>query len=185
MNIIQEITKKYHGKYTEEPMKSTYTKNGIYNFQPQSGTFKVDDVKVKISINETSGAMPQAEPIQIIYYLNHSKCPALQIFPKNNWRKIWSSIFRNGDSEIPKTLQQQFTFSGDKQLIHKLAHNSTIVQGLQNERIYIITSTSKSNKLILTPEFGLENIIQFEKYLNILKAIDQSLSISSTQQVHY
>jgi hypothetical protein len=52
------------------------------------------------------------------------------------------------------------------------------VKNIKNERIYITTKNKPINQIMLTPEYGIANIEQFEKYVFILKHIENKIKSS-------
>tara|TARA_R100000278_G_scaffold107781_2_gene84594 strand:- start:807 stop:998 length:192 start_codon:yes stop_codon:yes gene_type:complete len=48
-------------------------------------------------------------------------------------------------------------------------------ENLINERIYIETGKKATDRIILTPERGIKDIDQFEKFVSILKRIENKI----------
>ena len=88
MNILKELTQKYQGKYTKENQKSINSPLGKLNFQPQEGVLFIDDTKITISINATTGAHPVGEPFRITLHLENSVESRLEIFPASFWDRL-------------------------------------------------------------------------------------------------
>ncbi|WP_396636262.1 hypothetical protein [Maribacter sp. R77961] len=175
MNIIEEISKKYGGNYAEERTKKVSTPNGQNIYQPKKGILEIDGTKISLNSNEVGGAMPVTEPLRVILYLDKIYNTELTIFPKDLWNDFLDFIMPKRRDFIPPPLRKQFWFGGDKTLLKKLATDKILIENLLNERVYIETKSKETDWIILTPEYGIENIKQFEKFVIILKRIEEKI----------
>lgn len=177
MDIIEELANKHNGKYSEAQNKNVSTPIGRYIFQPKKGIIFVDGTKISINLNEVSGAMPVTEPYRIILHLNKNYETELIIYPKSLWNKLVDFLFLKRNKFIPKSIRKQFYFGGNKTLLKKIGNDKLVMENLINERIYIKTGGKPINKIVLTPEYGIDTIDQFEKYISILKCIEFEIKI--------
>jgi hypothetical protein len=175
MNIIQELTEKYSGKYSEDLTKGINSPIGKYVYQPKKGLLEIDGTEISININEVSGAMPVAEPIRITLYLDKKYETELTISPKNLWNDFLDIIQPKARNFIPKPIRKQFWFDGNVNLIKQLTSDPTFVERIMNEKIYIDTQDIPTNHIVLTPEYGIKDINQFEKYLSVLRQIENEI----------
>jgi len=175
MNIIQELTEKYSGKYSEDLTKSVNSPIGKYVYQPKSGIIEVDGTKISINLNETSGAMPITEPFRIALHLDKFHETELSIFPKDLWNVFLDFVLPKRRAFFPKTVRKQFWFSGNKDLLKQLASDKLFTENIINERIYIKTGDKPTNRIVLTPENGIKDIEQFEKFVTVLKRIEYKI----------
>ncbi len=176
MNIIEEITKNYGGNYSEKQTKNIVTPHGKHIYQPKKGILEIDGTKISLNSNEVGGAMPVTEPIRIILYLNKNYETDLTIFPRDLWNNFLDFILPKRRAFIPQPIRKQFWFGGDKNLLVKLASDKILMENLLNERVYIETIAEETDRIILTPEFGIDGLSQFEKYLVILKRIEEKIT---------
>lgn len=175
MNIIEELTKKYNGNYTEETAKNVNSPIGKYTYQPKNGIIEIDGTKISVNINEVGGATPVTEPIRITLFLDKTYETELTIFPKDFWKKILELIQPKPSVIFPETIKNQFWFGGKISLLKQLASDNQFAENLINERIYIETDKNQTNRITLTPEYGIENLNQFEKFITILKLIENKI----------
>ena len=175
MNIIEELTKKYNGNYSEEMTKNVNSPIGKYIYQPKSGIIEIDGTKISININEVGGANPVTEPFRITLHLDKSYQTELTIFPKGLWNEFLDFILPKRREFIPQPIRKQFGFGGNKILLKKLTSDKQFLENLANERIYIQTERKQTNRITLTPERGIENLNQFEKFVVILKLIEKKI----------
>ena len=56
------------------------------------------------------------------------------------------------------------------------------MKNIKNERVYITTRNKPINQIMLTPEYGIANIAQFEKYVFILKHIENKIKTAHNNQ---
>lgn len=175
MNIIQELTEKYSGKYSEDLTKSVNSPIGKYIYQPKSGIIEVDGTKISINLDDVSGAMPVTEPFRITLHLDKTYETELTIFPKDLWNDFLDFILPKRREFIPKPIRKQFLFGGNKDLLKKLASDKIFTENIINERIYIETGDKPTNRIILTPEYGIKDIDQFEKFVSVLKRIENKI----------
>lgn len=136
MNIIEEITKKYNGNYSEEFTKQTNTISGKYTFQPKRGVIDVDGTKISINLNEVGGASPITEPIRIILHLNKIESSELFIYPIGIWETIINFIKPKSIPTISNEIRKQFKFEGNKKLQSKLLSDYKFISNLLNEKIH-------------------------------------------------
>ncbi len=175
MNIIQELTKKYDGKYSEDLTKSVNSPIKKYVYQPKSGIIEVDGTKISINLNEVGGAMPVTEPFRITLHLGKNHKTKLTVFPKDLWNQFLDFILPKRREFIPKPVRKQFWFGGDKDLLKQLASDKTFTESIINERIYIETGKKPIDRVVLTPEYEIKDIDQFEKFITVLKQIENKI----------
>ncbi|UAB82331.1 hypothetical protein INR76_06105 [Marixanthomonas sp. SCSIO 43207] len=175
MNIIQELTEKYSGKYSEGLNKSVNSPIGKYVYQPKNGIIKVDGTKISINLNEVGGAMPVTEPFRITLHLDKTYKTELTIFPIDSWNKFLNFLFPKRRAFVPKPILKQFWFGGNIDLLKQLASDKYFCEKIINERIYIETGFKTADRIVLTPEYGIKDIEQFEKYVSILKSIEKKI----------
>ena len=175
MNIIQELTEKYNGKYSEDLTKNVNSPIGKYVYQPKNGIIEVDGTKISININEVSGAMPVTEPFRITLHLDKTYETELSVYPKDLWNVFLDFILPKRRAFIPKPILKQFWFGGNKDLLKQLASDKIFTESIINERIYIESINKPTNRIILTPEYGIKDIEQFEKFVIVLKRIEKEI----------
>ncbi|MCK8482322.1 hypothetical protein [Psychroserpens algicola] len=175
MSIIQEITKKYIGKYSEEPIKSFSGPTGKYVYQPKSEIIDLDGTKISINLNEVGGAMYGTEPFRITLYLDKTYETELTIYPKDLWNVFLDFILPKRRAFIPKPILKQFWFGGNKELLEQLASDKIFTENIINERIYIESLDKPTSRIVLTPEYGIKDIEHFEKFVIILKRIEKGI----------
>ena len=175
MNIIQELTEKYSGKYSEDLTKSVNSPIGKYIYQPKSGIIEVDGTKISINLNEVGGAMPVTEPFRIYLHLDKKYETELTIFPIDSWNKLMNFIYPKRREFVPKPILKQFWFGGNIDLLKQLASDNDFCEKIINERIYIETGFKTTDRIVLTPEYGIKDIEQFEKFVSVLKRIENKI----------
>jgi hypothetical protein len=175
MNIIQEITEKYSGKYSEDLTKSVNNPIGKYVYQPKNGIIEVEGTKISININEVGGAMPVTEPFRITLHLEKTYDTELSAYPKDLWNLFLDFILPKRRAFIPKPILKQFWFGGNIELLKQLASDKTFTESIINERIYIESIDKPTNRIVLTPEFGIKDIEQFEKFIIVLKRVEKAI----------
>ena len=175
MNSIQELTEKYKGKYSEDFPKKINSPIGKYIYQPKSGVIEVGGTKISITLNEVSEAMPVTEPFRISLHLDKVYETELVIYPKDLWNNFLDFILPKRTDYIPKSIRKQFSFGGNKNLLKQLLSDITFTEKIINERIYITTGDKPINKIILTPQYGIKDMEQFEKFVHILKQIENKI----------
>jgi hypothetical protein len=175
MNIIQELTEKYNGKYSEDLTKSVNSPIGKYVYQPKNGIIEVDGTRISININEVSGAMPVTEPFRITLYLDKIYETELSVYPKDLWNVFLDFILPKRRAFIPKPILKQFWFGGNIDLLKQLSSDKTFMESIINERIYIESIDKPTNRIVLTPEYGIKDIEQFEKFIIVLKQIEKQI----------
>jgi len=173
MNIIQELTEKYSGKYSEDLTKNVNSPIGKYAYQPKSGILEVDGTKISINLNEVDGAMPVTEPFRITLHLDKTYETELNVYPKDLWNEFLDFILPKRRAFVPKQILKQFWFGGNIDLIKHIVSDKTFTKNIINEKIYIETMPNKlTDRIVLTPEYGIKDIEQFEKFVSILKRIE-------------
>jgi hypothetical protein len=76
---------------------------------------------------------------------------------------------------IPKPILKQFWFGGNIDLLKQLSSDKTFMESIINERIYIESIDKPTNRIVLTPEYGIKDIEQFEKFIIVLKQIEKQI----------
>jgi hypothetical protein len=174
MNLIKELTQKYNGEYSEANAKRVNSPHGRFIYEPKSGTINIDETKISININEVDGAMPVTEPFRITLHLEKPYDINLTIFPKDFWYHFLDFFNPKKKAFIPKPILKQFWLEGNDILIQKLVSNHAFTKSIIDERIYI-ESDEKTAKIILTPENGIKDLVQFEKFITILQIINKQI----------
>ncbi|WP_040253229.1 hypothetical protein [Psychroserpens mesophilus] len=176
MSIIQEITEKYNGEYSENPTASFNSPAGKYSYQPKKGIINIDGSKISINLNEVGRAMYGTEPFRITLYLDNEYQTEFNLFPKDLWNKFLDFLFPKRRAFVPPKILKQFWFGGDIKLIRKITSDKLFNDSIIDERIYIETMPGKStNRIVLTPERGINNIEHFEKFISILKLVENKI----------
>ena len=180
MNLIEELVKKYEGKYSEEAKKGINFPSGKITFQPQLGVVEIDGTRIAIGINALGGAARTAEPYRIVLYLDKNYETEFEIYPKTFFAKITEFIISNNNSHIPKTISTQYRFKGNEQLIRKLGSDKSFCEKILNDKLFIFYRKKYPKSIVLTPSHGIKNLDQFEKFLMILKLIERHIKGNST-----
>jgi len=175
MSIIQELTEKYNGKYSEESTTSFNSPAGKYSYQPKSGIINIDGTKISINLNEVGGAMYGTEPFRITLYLDKKYGIEFNIFRKSFWSSFIDFINPSRVISIPRSVRKEFSFGGNKDLIKQLVSDNVFIENIKNEHIYIATIENPTNRIVLTPMHGIKDIAQFEKYVTILKRVENKV----------
>ena len=175
MNIIKELTAKYSGKYSEDLTKNISSPIGKYVYQPKTGIIEVDGTKISINLNEVSGAMPVTEPFRITLHLDKTYETEFTLFPKDSWNQFLNFIRPKRRAFVPKPILKQFSLRGDLDLLKQLASDKIFTESIIDERIYIETGFNSTNRIVLTSAFGVKDIDQFEKFVSILKRIENKI----------
>ena len=171
MNLINELTEKYGGKYSENEITEFSSPIGRYTYQPKKGKIEIDGKKFSFNLNEIGGATPITEPYRIILFLeNNTK--ELEIFPRNKLQRL---LFKIQEKDSPE-IRKNFILKGKKNCLENLIKDSILNKKLKGERVYIKVDRKFPKSLMLTPEYGIDNLNQFEKYLKILLRIESILS---------
>jgi len=180
MSIIKEISEKYNGKYSEDPTASFNSPSGKYSYQPKNGIINIDGSKISINLNEVGGAMYGTEPFRITLYLDKKYPTEFNLFPKDLWNKLLDFLFPKRREFIPRQVLKQFWFGGDKKLIKRISSDKLFNESIINERIYIETMPKKTtDRIVLTPERGINNIEHFEKFVDILRLVENKIKNST------
>ena len=175
MDFIEQLTKKYNGTYSEGSTKSFNSPIGKYIYQPKNGVFEVDGTKISINLNKVGGAMPVAEPFRITLHLDKTYKTKLTIFPKDLWNKFLDVILPKRRAFVPKPILKQFWFGGNVGLLKQLASDKVFCEKIINERIYIEAGIKETDRIVLTPEYGIKDVEQFEKFISVLKIIETKI----------
>ena len=175
MNIIEELSKKYNGSYSEVQPKNVNSPIGKYIYQSKTGLIEIDGSKIGVNIDSVGGAIPVAEPFRVTLYLEKNYQSDLTIFPRSRWNRMTDLVFPKNKENLPKRIRHQFSFVGERSLIKQFGSNAEFINGLMNEKIYITTDRKKTNRIVLTPAHGIENIEQFEKFISLLKIIEKAI----------
>ncbi len=177
--MIKEIIEKYGGKYSEEKKKSSIFPSGKYSFHPQKGILEIKGSRISINVQAVGDASRVAEPYRIILILKKKYNDDLKIYPISILRKIFRLIVpvdRNSSSRI----QNHYTFAGDNFLISNLINDSRFCDLITNEKVYITLSKRYSDKIVLKPAYGIDDINHFDKLVEILKLIEQKVIPNGT-----
>ena len=183
MNIIQELTEKYNGKYSEDLSKSVNSPIGKYIYQPKNGIIEVDGTKISINLNEVGGAMQVNEPFRITLHLDKFYETKLDISPKGLWYCFLDLVLPKRREFIPNPIRKQFWFDGNIDLLKQLASDKLFAKSITNEKIYIGTREKPTNRIVLTPAYGINDIEQLEKFISILKQIENKIKNHTQQSV--
>ena len=170
MNILEELISKYKGEYTTENAKSVNSPIGKLSSQPKQGVFYIDNTKLSIHINAATGANPIGEPYRITLHLNNPTSTNLEIFPVSFWDRF---IFRKG-KYCTKSLTRNYCFKTEKIIFLELSKDLNFTKLLEQDEVYIRLYTEE-NQLILTPKRGIQNLDQFENFLQILKRLEKAI----------
>lgn len=175
MNFIEELVKKYEGSYSEETKKSSIYSSGKYTFHPQNGVLELDGTKISINLNAVGDASRTAEPYRIVLYLDRDYEITLHIYPKNWFKKLWHLLFPQKHQTLPDAIKKQFSFSGNQRIINALGSDSLFCENIDHEKTYIHLGKKFPKCIILTPAHGIDDLDQFEKFLQILKHIESAI----------
>ncbi|OIQ26996.1 MAG: hypothetical protein BM564_13530 [Bacteroidetes bacterium MedPE-SWsnd-G2] len=175
MSFIKEIVDAYDGGYLEEVKKKFYSPGGQFSYQPMKGVITVDGTKISISFNETQGVLSPVDPVRIILHLDVKSNISLNIFPSTYWDSIVNYFAYPKPNNGSKKLNSQFSFRGDKQLINKLLIDQVFIENIVDEYFYITINKSDTNKVLLTPAHGIQNLDHFKKMMNVLKQIESQI----------
>ena len=175
MNLIEELVKKYDGSYSEEAKKSSIYTSGKYTFYPQNGVLELDGTKISINLNAVGGAAATAEPYRIVLYLERDYEMKLHIYPKTWLKKLWYRMFPQKHQTLPIHIKKQFSFSGNQSLINALGQDTQFCEKINNEKTFILLGKKFPKCIILTPAHGINDLDQFEKFLQLLKHIENTI----------
>ncbi|WP_394751270.1 hypothetical protein [Spongiimicrobium salis] len=175
MNSIQEWIEKYHGEYEGGLVKNLNSPVGKYSYQQKSGSIEIEGTTISINFNEVGGAIPVAEPIRMTLHLKKTYETELTLFPKGLGHKFLDFVLPKRKISIPESIRKQFRFDGDKNLLKKLTSDSTFTESILDENIYIDTGKEPIDRIVLTPAHGIKDVEQFEKFVFILKRIENAL----------
>jgi hypothetical protein len=175
MSIIQELTEKYNGIYSEDQTSSFSGPTGKYSYQQKSGIIDFDGTKISINLNEVGGAMYGTEPFRITLHLDKTYEVEFNVFPKTLWDRFLDYIIPNRAIFIPRTVRNQFSFGGNKDLIKKLVSDKILIENINNEKIFIGTINKPTDRIVLTPAHGINDVDHFEKFVKVLKRIENEI----------
>lgn len=165
MNVIQEITEKYSGHYSEEPERKTHTISGLFTNQLIQGQFEVKGAKIKLVLNDVGGATPEVEPFQLYHYLGEKVSVNLNIYPKSFWTKVFSNLSPSKCNHL--------SFKGNKVLIKDLLSDPLFLEDVKDEEMYIRIDTK--NRIQATQERGFHTVEHIEKYIRILIRVEKAI----------
>jgi hypothetical protein len=180
MHFIEQLTKKYNGKYSADLTKVFYSPSGKITYQPKKGIIEVDGTKIKIAYNEAGGTMRSTEPVRIILMLDKDYDKKLDIFPSIYFNYITDLIFQPKGLTIPKRLKRQFSFRGNPELLKKLVTDKPFCDALLDENFFLILDDEYPMSLMLTPAYGIMDLAHFEKMILILKKIEFYIKSNNT-----
>lgn len=176
MNIFQELKEKYNGQYSEALATRVNTPNGQCFHQSKSTILQVDGSKISLYLDEVGGAIPITEPFRITLHLDKTYHTELDMYPKSSWARFLDFLLPKRQEFVPEPILKQFWFGGNKTLIKQITTDKLFTDNIINQRIYIKTMPNKStNRIVLTPENGVEDVDQFEKFVSILKRIENKI----------
>lgn len=170
MNILKKLTQKYQGKYTEEDHKSINSPLGKLSFQLQEGVLFIDDTKITISINATTGAHPVGEPFRITLHLETSVESRLEIFPASFWNRLLNGKIKH----LTKNLAIDYCFKTEEKLFLRLVQNKNFITILEQDEVYV-RLYAKEKQLVLTPKKGIKDLHQFENFLQLMKILENEV----------
>lgn len=174
MDIVEQYIQKHGGKYHAGNFIGVSTTSGKYSFQQEKGLFNIDGSKISISINSSGGASEVADPYRIILYLKKNYQIELTIFPKNTIQRI-ISFFTSRVDKKNGVVKSRYKYSGNKQLIEVLVHNTEFEAMLKTQVVYLNLIEKHPSILMLTPAHGIDSVEQLELFLSTLKTIESEL----------
>ena len=175
MSIIQELTEKYNGLYSETPDINFNGPTGKYSSQHKNGIIEINGTKISVNLSDVGGAMYGTEPFRITLHLDKTYDTAFKLYPKTFWNKCLDHININQAQFIPRNIRNQFLFRGNKDLIKKLTSDKIFIENINNEHIYIQTIGKPTNRIVLTPAHGINDVIHFEKFVKVLKQFENKI----------
>lgn len=183
MNFIQLLVEKYNGEYSAELTKTFYSPIGKFTYQPKQGIIEIDGTKIKISLNETGGAMATVEPVRIVLFLDKDYSKRLNIYPSIKLNYITDLFLQPKGLVIPKALKRQFSFRGDKELLKSLITDQVFCDTLVNEEFYLTLDDHFPKSLMLTPAYGIYDTEHFEKMILLLKRAESYIKRGEIKKV--
>lgn len=154
MNLIKELTEKYGGEY------ATDHSNLVANFEIE-GT--------KISIHNKNAV--SLSPCYIQLHLNGDFQTSLEITPRSKFQKMIDSILLQKGRKI----EQEFSIAGNLNLRENLVSNRKLSDLLSGEKVCLKIEAASPEIICLYPEEEIQSLIQFEKYLSILRLIEKKI----------
>ncbi|MDR5589073.1 hypothetical protein [Christiangramia sp. SM2212] len=168
MNLIKELIKKHHGYYPEKERTEFSIPGGNFIYEPGKGIIDVNGSKISIRSNTIEAASPTRESFQIKVLFKNNLNTYLEISPKSKFQRMIDAIMMQKGREI----QQEFIVKGDTNLIVNLISNRTLARLLHKEKVHLKIDRENPTVMTLSPENPIKNVDRFEKYLNILKIIE-------------
>jgi len=184
MYLIQEIIEKYNGEYFEYKKREILTPSGKYATQFIKGNIEIDGTKISINKVENVGVnfnIPGAnkifhEPYKIFLYLNKDVKAQLSIYPKSKLKKILDLIIPNKRMNPAISITKEYDFNGDKDLIREITSYSAFCESLKDTNLFISITKSSPPRIMLIPNNGNINLDEFDKYILILKTIENKIN---------
>lgn len=173
--MIKEICEKYNGNYFDEGIKGVNTPGGKMTSHLKKGNFIFEGSKIEISIREAGGAALGTEPYRFVMDVNNEKNKTLTIYPNFLLDRIVEIISFRKRNNIPAKIKNKFQFKGDFELIERIANDQYFTKLIDEEILCIYLKKEHPNKLILTPTRGIKNMKQAEKFISILKIIEEKI----------
>lgn len=168
MNLIKEFIKKHTGNYPKSTITKFSTPDGDFIYHPEKGMIDINGSNISISSNQIKSTSPTRESFQIKVLFKDDLNTYLEISPKSKFQKMIDSIMM----QKGRKLQQEFLVKGDSNLIVNLISNNTLARLLQDEKVHLKIDRDNPTVMTMSPESPIKNVDRFEKYLNILRIIE-------------
>jgi hypothetical protein len=168
MNIIKAFLEKYNGNYFEEEEQSAHTPHGKYITQAKSGKTYYKENKITVGFNEVGGANNDSELFRMKLILDVPFDKEFLIFPRYYWSRIFRVFFFGKNSSVEEKINQQYQFTGSKELIERLKKNHTFMEYIDGEFLCINLSLKRPKVMVITPSHGHVSVEQIEKLADIL-----------------
>ena len=176
MSLIQQITDKYGGTYSEEAKKSSSYQSGTISFHPQKGLLMVDGSKLSINIAATGGASSVAELYRITLFLDKDYGQRLELHPKSGSSRFFLSIFGKKETTTSGKALAKYRFKGTERLINALKNDADFNGLILDEEAYIMLTKRHPDKVILRPAYGIRDVDHLERLMAILKEIENHIT---------
>ncbi|MFT5823548.1 MAG: hypothetical protein ACI8ZM_004810 [Crocinitomix sp.] len=173
MNIIETFITKYNGIYFEEEEKSAHTPHGKYITQAKSGKTFYKGNKIAVGFNEVGGANNDSELFRMKMILDKPLDVEFLLFPRSFWSRMFRVLFFGKNSSIEEKINQQYQFTGSKELIARLKKNHLFMELIDGEFLCINLSIKKPKKMVITPSHGHVSVEHLEKLADILTLIKE------------
>ncbi|NOQ74865.1 MAG: hypothetical protein GQ574_22820 [Crocinitomix sp.] len=174
MNIIETFITKYNGIYFEEEEKSAHTPNGKITSQAQSGKMRYKGNKIAVSISEVGGADSFSGVFRMQLILEQAFETELLVFPRSYWSRMYRIFVYGKHGSLQETIDQQYKFTGAKELIATLKKNYTFLEHIDSANVCINLSPKKPKRIIITPAHGylsVENLENLAETLTLVKEV--------------